>query len=92
MQLIDYCVFILSKIAHNIKDAQEICKVSKGAKSLVMVAENFAFMNVMNYVAAWVKKGGLGDIINFTYSAVRPYSPNSPYYQTVWRQNPEHPG
>ncbi|KAG2180201.1 hypothetical protein INT43_003990 [Umbelopsis isabellina] len=79
-------------IAHNIQDAQEICKVSQGAKSLVMVAENFAFMNVMNYVAQWVKEGGIGDVVNFTYSCVRPYSPNSPYYQTAWRQKPEHPG
>lgn len=57
-----------------------------------MVAENFAFMNVMNFVAQWVKEGGIGDVVNFTYSCVRPFSPNSPYYQTAWRQKPEHPG
>jgi predicted dehydrogenase len=79
-------------IAHNIDDAREIVKLSNGAKSIVMVAENFAFMNATNYVAQFVKEGGIGDIINFNFSAIRPYSPDSPYYQTLWRQTPEHPG
>ncbi|CAO3658926.1 unnamed protein product [Umbelopsis ramanniana] len=79
-------------IAHNLQDAREIVKLSKGSKSIVMVAENFAFMNTMNYVAQLVKDGGIGDVLNFNFSAIRAYNPDSPYYQTTWRQTPEHPG
>ncbi|KAI7873326.1 uncharacterized protein EV154DRAFT_430921 [Mucor mucedo] len=79
-------------IAANLKDAREIVKVAQKAKTVVAVNENWAYHPLAYAVAEYVKNGGIGELVNFTYDSSRPYSPNSPYHNTKWRQNPEHPG
>ncbi|CAO3647797.1 unnamed protein product [Mucor hiemalis] len=79
-------------IAATLKDARDIVLLSQKAKTVVAVNENWSYHPLICAVAEYVKNGGIGEIINFTYDSARPYSPNSPYHATKWRQNPEHPG
>ncbi|KAI8373930.1 hypothetical protein EDC96DRAFT_497991 [Choanephora cucurbitarum] len=79
-------------IAATLKDAREIVNLSQKAKTVVAVNENWAYHPLACAVAEYVQKGGIGEIVNFTYDSARPYSPDSPYHNTKWRQNPEHPG
>lgn len=59
---------------------------------MVAVNENWSYHPLVFAVSQFVKNGGIGDMVNFTYDSARPYSPDSPYHATKWRQNPEHPG
>ncbi|KAI9260171.1 hypothetical protein BY458DRAFT_440207 [Sporodiniella umbellata] len=79
-------------IAANLEDAREIVKMSQTAETVVAVSENWSYHPLAYAVAEYVQKGGIGEIVNFTYDSARPYSPDSPYHATKWRQNPEHPG
>ncbi|RCH98627.1 hypothetical protein CU098_010914 [Rhizopus stolonifer] len=79
-------------IAATLKDARDIVSISQKAKTVVAVSENWSYHPAAFAVAEFVRNGGIGEIVNFTYDSARPYSPNSPYHSTKWRQNPEHPG
>ncbi|GAA5806610.1 hypothetical protein HPULCUR_012150 [Helicostylum pulchrum] len=79
-------------IAATLKDARDIVLLSRKASTVVAVNENWSYHPLVFAVSKYVKNGGIGDIVNFTYDSARPYSPNSPYHATKWRQNPEHPG
>ncbi|KAG2193031.1 hypothetical protein INT46_000004 [Mucor plumbeus] len=79
-------------IAASLEDARKIVLLSQKAKTVVAVNENWSYHPLVCAVSEFVSQGGIGEIINFTYDSARPYSPNSPYHATKWRQNPEHPG
>ncbi|KAI7902055.1 uncharacterized protein BX663DRAFT_511618 [Cokeromyces recurvatus] len=80
-------------IAASLKDAREIVLLSQKTKTTVVaVNENWSYHPLVNAVAEYVRDGGIGEIVNFTYDSARPYNPNSPYHSTKWRQNPLHPG
>ncbi|ORZ05455.1 hypothetical protein BCR42DRAFT_361808 [Absidia repens] len=79
-------------IAANLKDARDIVLAARQSKSVVAIAENWSYHPKVQAVGEFVRNGGIGEIINFTYDSARPYNPNSPYHGTQWRQNPEHPG
>ncbi|KAI9306805.1 hypothetical protein BJ944DRAFT_262930 [Cunninghamella echinulata] len=79
-------------IAANLDDARDIIKAAHNAKTVVALAENWSYHPKIQAVAEFVRNGGIGEIINFTYNSARPYNINSPYHSTKWRQNPEHPG
>ncbi|KAI8393702.1 uncharacterized protein BYT42DRAFT_619855 [Radiomyces spectabilis] len=79
-------------IAASLEDARKIVLAARKAKTVVAVAENWAYHPLVTAVGSFIEKGGIGEIVNFTYDSTRPYSPNSPYYATNWRMNPEHPG
>ncbi|KAF7720805.1 hypothetical protein EC973_006010, partial [Apophysomyces ossiformis] len=85
-------VIIEKPIAHNVESAREIVLAAREAKTVVAIAENWAYHPLVNTVADFVSKGGIGEIINFTYDSARPYNANSPYLAIKWRQSPEHPG
>ncbi|KAG1057827.1 hypothetical protein G6F43_000355 [Rhizopus delemar] len=79
-------------IAATLKDARDIVHLSQKSNTIVAVSENWSYHPLVYAVAEYVQKGGIGQVINFTYHSARPYNPDSPYHSTVWRQNPEHPG
>lgn len=79
-------------LAASLKDAREIVLLAQKAKTVVAVNENWAYHPLAYAVSQYVKNGGIGELVNFTYDSARPYSPGSPYHNTKWRQNPEHPG
>ncbi|KAI8328202.1 hypothetical protein BC941DRAFT_463989 [Chlamydoabsidia padenii] len=79
-------------IAANLKDAQAIVVAAQKASSVVAIAENWSYHPKVQALGEFVRNGGIGEIINFTYDSARPYNPDSPYHGTQWRQNPEHPG
>ncbi|KAI8977636.1 hypothetical protein BDF20DRAFT_821374 [Mycotypha africana] len=79
-------------IAASLDDAREIVSISRQAKTVVAVSENWSYHPLIYAVAKYVQDGNIGEIINFTYDSARPYNPDTPYHTTKWRQNPKHPG
>ncbi|KAG0164645.1 hypothetical protein DFQ28_009992 [Apophysomyces sp. BC1034] len=85
-------IIIEKPIAHNVDSAREIVLAAREAETVVAVAENWAYHPLTQVVAEYVQKGGIGEIVNFTYDSARPFNANSPYLATKWRQTPQHPG
>ncbi|KAI8997512.1 hypothetical protein BDB01DRAFT_771395 [Pilobolus umbonatus] len=79
-------------IAASMEDARSIVHLAKKSDVVVSVNENWAYHPMAHAVAEYIKDGGIGDIITFTYDSARPFNADSPYHKTAWRQNPEHPG
>ncbi|ORX51654.1 NAD(P)-binding protein [Hesseltinella vesiculosa] len=79
-------------IAADLNDARAIVKLGQSSPTVVALAENWAYHPKVQAVAEFVRGGGIGKIINFTYDSARPFNPDSPYLSTTWRQNPQHPG
>ncbi|RUP44326.1 hypothetical protein BC936DRAFT_149624 [Jimgerdemannia flammicorona] len=59
---------------------------------VVFIAENLGYKPLTRQVAQIFQSGTIGELVTFSYHAIRTYSPDSPFYATKWRQSPEHPG
>ncbi|KAI9310164.1 hypothetical protein BX666DRAFT_2010886 [Dichotomocladium elegans] len=79
-------------IAHNLEDARKIVQAARKAQTIVTVAENWSHHSLVQAVADYVRQGGIGEMVNFTYDSARPFNPDSLYHTTKWRQVPQHPG
>ncbi|KAI8068270.1 hypothetical protein BC940DRAFT_273217 [Gongronella butleri] len=79
-------------IAADLDDARAIVKLGQSTNTVMALAENWSYHPKVQAVAEFVRQGGIGNIVNFTYDSARPYNPDSPYHGTAWRQNPQHPG
>ncbi|KAK9762316.1 hypothetical protein K7432_012075 [Basidiobolus ranarum] len=85
-------VVLEKPIAHNLRDAAEVVRLSKSTDKVVLVAENFGYREYLHKVSNIIKNGTIGNGVAFNYVANRNYDPSNPYMATKWRQSPEHVG
>lgn len=93
-------VLLEKPLAHTIQDGAALVvlsrKIGADAQSTstlkMMVAENFLFHDGVLRAANQIRNGDIGQLVSFTFSAIRSYQPDNRYVATKWRQNPRHVG
>jgi predicted dehydrogenase len=59
---------------------------------IVMIAENYRYLASYQRAREMIAQGVIGQPQTVRWSLYQYLGPDNPYYQTAWRQHPEHPG
>ena len=86
------CHVIAEKpIAANLDDAREMAPWGERYGRVLMIAENWRYYGGFQRAAALIEGGAIGRPVQAHwahYSAIA----QSPFFETAWRRNPQHPG
>lgn len=83
-------ILLEKPIAANLTQAKELVKVAEASDTLVGIAENWLYLEVLQEAEKHISK--IGPIVAFTHSSTGPFVSSNKYLATSWRQNPEHVG
>jgi predicted dehydrogenase len=87
------CHVIAEKpIAARLADAEEMVRRAAGADRILMIAENYRYEPAYRRAAELVAEGVIGRAQLGRWLLFSTIAPDSPYYESPWRQQPEHPG
>jgi predicted dehydrogenase len=76
-----------------VKVAARLCAAPSASSSVAwLVGENFAFMPAIAKLAGWVAAGKLGELRLAEIKQMTWMDRKNPYFQTAWRQAPQHVG
>jgi predicted dehydrogenase len=79
-------------VAPSVADGKRLLKAVAKYKTPWLVGENFAFMPAIARVAQWIESGRLGEPRLLEAYQMTWMDKKNPYFNTAWRQNPQHIG
>ncbi len=87
------CHVIAEKpIAASLRDGARMVTWPKIYGRVLMVAENYRYLESYRRAREMILQGVIGRPQTVRWSCYHYLGPEDPYYQTPWRQHPEHPG
>jgi predicted dehydrogenase len=87
------CHVIAEKpIAASLADGEQMTSCAERHGRTLMIAENYRYLNSHVRAAELIAGGTIGPPRAARWSLFNRIGPDSPYYQTAWRQQPAHPG
>ncbi len=79
-------------IAISLAEGQRMIAWGEKYRRTFMIAENFRYVGGYERAAALIHSGAIGRPIQARWHVYSYVSQESPYYATLWRKNPLHPG
>lgn len=87
------CHVIAEKpIATSLSQGSRMLSWAEKYGRVLMIAENYCYLPGYLVAARQIAEGAIGRPVVARWSLYAYEGPDSPFYQTAWRQHPEHPG
>lgn len=79
-------------VAPSVAEGRRLVRAAKRFSAPWLVGENFAFMPQVSALAEWVSGGQLGELRLIEAVQINQMDAENPYFETAWRQQPQHVG